>query len=332
VTEIAFPATSKIGTVTIPFERRDAMRFMEGPVLRSALLISLVVVGVACSDGGGSQNGAKVRVVAGFYPLSEAASKVGGDLVDVENLTPPGVEPHDLELTPQEIADIQQADVVLYLGEGFAPAVEQAAAEAQGVSVDLLKGMPLEPGVPEEGEEGPVTDPHVWLDPVLYRRLVDRVEAALAQAVPAGKSTFEANARSFDTELAALDDEYHQGLTGCARNVIVTSHAAFGYLAAQYGLTQEPIAGISPDAEPSAQRLAQLADLVQRDGVTTIFTEELVSPKVAQTLANETGTTTAVLNPLEGLTEQEVAAGQDYVSVMRSNLGILETALGCPPS
>jgi zinc transport system substrate-binding protein len=308
------------------------MRLHAGPVLRSALLLVLVVVGVACSDGGGSESRAKVRVVAGFYPLAEAASKVGGDLVDVENLTPPGVEPHDLELTPQEIADIQQADVVLYLGEGFAPAVEQAAAEAHGVSVDLLKGLPLEPGVPEEGEEGSVTDPHVWLDPVLYQRLVERVEVALTQADPAWKSTFEANARSFQTELAGLDDEYLQRLTGCARNVIVTSHAAFGYLAAQYGLTQEPIAGISPDAEPSAQRLAQLADLVQRDGVTTIFTEELVSPKVAQTLANETGATTAVLNPLEGLTEQEVAAGEDYVSVMRSNLGILETALGCPPS
>ncbi len=268
-------------------------------------------------------------MVAAFYPLAEAASKVGGDPVSVENLTPAGVEPHDLELTPQAIADIQQADVVLYLGEGFAPAIEQAVADASGTTVDLLEGMQLQPGVPE-GDEGSVTDPHVWLDPVLYRDLVDRVEATLAQASPDDASSFEANATSFDAELAALDDEYRRTLSGCDGDVIVTAHAAFGYLADRYGLTQEPIAGISPDAEPSAQRLAELADLVRREGVTTIFTEELVSPEVAETLANETGATTAVLNPLEGLTDQEVAAGEDYVSVMRGNLSILGTALGCP--
>ncbi len=307
---------------------------MRGGAARQAVVVVLALVGVAAvscsSEGAGSADGTKLSIVAGFYPLAEAASKVGGNLVDVENLTPPGVEPHDLELTPNEIADIQDADVVLYLGEGFAPAVEQAAADAQGVTVDLLDGMPLHPGVPEEGQQGPVTDPHIWLDPVLYRKLVDRVEGALSRAVPEDASVFEAKARSFDAELATLDDEYHRGLAGCARTVIVTSHAAFGYLAAQYGLTQEPIAGISPDAEPSAQRLAALANLVRREGVTTIFTEELVSPKVAETLANEAGATTAVLNPLEGLTDQELTAGEDYVSVMRANLAILEKALGCP--
>jgi zinc transport system substrate-binding protein len=284
----------------------------------------------SCSSRSAGANGSLVKVAAGFYPLAEAATKVGGNLVRVENLTPPGVEPHDLELTPQEIADIQEADVVLYLGEGFAPAVEQAVGDAKGVAVDLLRGMPLEPGLPEPGTSGPVSDPHVWLDPVRYRQMVDRVEAALAQARPESASTFHSNAASFDAELAGLDHEYRAGLTGCTRNVIVTSHAAFGYLGARYGLTQEPIAGLSPDAEPSAQRLAQLAELVRRDGVTTIFTEELVSPKVGQTLAQEVGVTTAVLNPLEGLTTQEIAAGQDYASVMRNNLKTLQAALGCP--
>ena len=269
-------------------------------------------------------------VVAGFYPLAEAATKVGGSLVDVRNLTPPGVEPHDLELTPGAIADIQRADVVLYLGHGFAPAVERAVPDAQGIKVDLLEGMPLKPGVPEEGQQGSVTDPHVWLDPVLYQQVVGRIERALARAKPANAATFESNAKAFQAELGSLDEKYGSGLTGCARQVIVTSHAAFGYLSARYGLTQEPIAGISPDAEPSPGRLAQLAQLVKRDGVTTIFTEELVSPKVAETLASEVGVATAVLNPLEGLTKQELAAGQDYVRVMRSNLHTLEQALGCP--
>jgi zinc transport system substrate-binding protein len=332
--EISSTTLAEIGTViillTLPSFGDWAVR--RRVVVDLALAIVVVVAGVSCSSTTGSSDETKLSVVAGFYPLAEAASQVGGDLVDVENLTPPGVEPHDLELTPQEIADIQEADVVLYLGEGFAPAIEAAVADAQGVTVDLLNGMPLQPGEPEEREEGPVTDPHVWLDPVLYRELVNRVEAVLARARPEDASTYEANARSFDAELAALDDEYRRGLTGCARDVIVTSHGAFGYLAAQYGLTQEPIAGLSPDAEPSAQRLADLAALVRREGVTTIFTEELVSHKVAETLADETGVTTAVLNPLEGLTSQQLAAGEDYVSVMKSNLAILEKALGCPAS
>lgn len=296
------------------------------------LAVVLVVATSACSAGSSGGSGGRLRVVAGFYPLAEAATKVGGSLVDVRNLTPPGVEPHDLELTPGAIADIQRADVVLYLGHGFAPAVQGAIADAKGITVDLLQGMPLKPGVPEEGQQGPVTDPHVWLDPVLYQQVVARAERALAQARPADAATFESNAKAFQAELGALDREYRSGLSSCTRKVIVTSHAAFGYLSARYGLTQEPIAGISPDAEPSPGRLAQLAQLVKRDGVTTIFTEELVSPKVAETLAREVGVSTQVLSPLEGLTKQELAAGQDYVSVMRSNLRILDQALGCPAS
>jgi len=297
-------------------------------LLVSVLAVTAIVTG-ACSSGGSNGGDGKLKVVAAFYPLAEAATKVGGDLVDLENLTPPGVEPHDLELTPSRIADIQEADVVLYLGHGFAPALEDAVPDAQGTAVDLLEGLPLRPGVPEEGEEGSVDDPHVWLDPVLYRRVVERIEKAFAQARPDDASTFEANAQSFDAELGRLDQEYRDGLTGCDRDLIVTSHAAFGYLSSTYGLRQEPIAGLAPDAEPSPDRLAELAELVKREGVTTIFTEELVSPKVAETLAREVGVSTAVLNPLEGLTPKEVSAGDDYVSVMRDNLQTLETALGC---
>ena len=300
-------------------------------LLGSVLIVALGAGGAACSsenDGSGSDG--RVSVVAASYPLEEAASKVGGDAVHVQNLTPPGVEPHDLELTPQAIAEIQDADVVLYLGGGFTPAIEEATEDASGAAVDLLDGLALRPGVPEEGEEASAVDPHVWLDPVLYRQVVDRVATALTSASPDDAATFESNADAFDEELGTLDDEYRSGLTGCDRNVIVTAHAAFGHLAEEYGLTQEPISGISPDAEPSAGRLAALADLVRREGVTTIFTEELVSPEVAETLAAETGATTAVLNPIEGLSEEQLAAGEDYVSVMRSNLAVIREALGCP--
>ena len=300
-------------------------------LLGSVLIVAMGATGAACSsENGDSGSDGRVSVVAAFYPLEQAASKVGGDAVDVQNLTPPGVEPHDLELTPQTIAEIQEADVVLYLGGGFTPAIEEATEDASGAVVDLLDGLALRPGVPEEGEEASAVDPHVWLDPVLYRQVVDRVATALTSASPDDAATFESNADAFDEDLGTLDDEYRSGLTGCDRNVIVTAHAAFGYLAEEYGLTQEPISGISPDAEPSAGRLAALADLVRREGVTTIFTEELVSPEVAETLAAETGATTAVLNPIEGLTDEQLAAGEDYVSVMRSNLAVIREALGCP--
>jgi zinc transport system substrate-binding protein len=302
------------------------------PFLRPAglaLIAIVVVAGGACSSAGAGQSVGKLTVVAGFYPLAEAARRVGGGVVDVRNLTPPGVEPHDLELTPNTIAAIQSSDVVLYLGHGFAPAIEQAARDAQGRAVDLLGGLPLRQGISEEGETGSATDPHVWLDPVLYRRMADRIAVVLSHERPEAASTFAANGRSFDAELTKLDQDYRDGFSRCARDLIVTSHAAFGYLSARYHLVQQPISGLSPDAEPSPKRLAQLAQLVRREGVTVIFTEELVSPKVGQTLAREVGVTTQVLNPLEGLTKTEVANGDDYLSVMRKNLKILVMALGC---
>jgi zinc transport system substrate-binding protein len=264
-------------------------------------------------------------VVASFYPLAEAAERVGGDLVSVTNLTPPGVEPHDLELTPGQVEAITTADVVVYLGGGFQPAVEEAVAGAEGIAVDALDAVDTVPAPPEEAEEGLSVDPHVWLDPVRYAAIVDGVAAGLGEAAPDERDTFEANASAFGDELDALDAEFRAGLASCDRNEIVTNHAAFGYLAAAYGLDQVAISGLEPDAEPTPDRLAQLAELVERDGVTTIFTEELLPPDVAQTLADETGAQTSVLFTLEGAPED----GGDYLSLMRENLGKLTTALGC---
>jgi zinc transport system substrate-binding protein len=267
--------------------------------------------------------------VASFYPLAEAAAQVGGANVGVTNLTAPGVEPHDLELTPDQIEAITTADLVLYLGGGFQPAVEDAIGDAQGTVVDLSDGLRDLPVPDTETSPGLTSDPHVWLDPVAYRQLVQRVESALAGVDPSGASTFATNADAFETQLASLDRDYRSGLASCDRSIIVTSHAAFGYLAQRYGLQQEPIAGLSPEAEPDPQRLADLKTLVEQTGVTTVFTEDLVSPKVAETLASETGISTAVLNPLESITPDQLAAGQDYVSIMEQNLDTLRRALGC---
>ena len=295
------------------------------------IAIALAATALLLSGCGSSTSSADegVLVVASFYPLAEAAQRVGGDLVSVENLTPPGVEPHDLELAPDDIETIATADVVLYLGGGFQPAVEDAVDEAgDAVVVNVLDAVDARPAPPGEADELAV-DPHVWLDPVRFERVVEAVAVALGEADPANRSTYEKNAEAYTTELAELDDAFRTGLADCQRTTIVTSHEAFGYLADAYGLTQVAISGLSPEAEPDPRRLAELRDLVEREGVTTIFAEELVSPKVAETLANEAGVEVAVLNPIESLTDAQAEAGEDYVSLMRENLDTLRKALDC---
>jgi zinc transport system substrate-binding protein len=274
----------------------------------AAALVLGLVPGVAAAAS-------KRSVVAAFYPVAYAAQRVGGERVDVTNLTPAGAEPHDLELNPDQIDKILDADLVVDLGQGFQPAVEKAAGERDGPSVSLLR-----PGT---------KDPHIWLDPVRMEGIVRTVQRGLTRVDPKGRAVYARNAQRFLAELAALDTRYAKGLAACTRKVVVTGHEAFGYLAARYGLRQEGVAGLSPDAEPDAKRLGQLADLVKRLGVTVVFTEALVSPRIADTLAREAGVKTETLNPLEGLTDTELHHGANYVSVMDDNLVKLRSALGC---
>lgn len=273
---------------------------------------------------------AKVDVVAAFYPVAYAAERVGGDRVAVTNLTPAGAEPHDLELTPKQVDTILDADVVVLMGRRFQPAVEAAARRADGLTVSLLDELPIDAGAKTVEEDEPTAlDPHVWLDPVLMQDVAREVQAALTKADPKRADAYRRNADSFVAELDALDARYRAGLADCRRTLIVTAHEAFAYLVREYGLRQEGVAGLSPDAEPDPRRLAQLADLAEREGVTVIFTETLVSPRIADTLAREVGVDTDVLNPLEGLSSKQVARGANYVSVMDKNLAKLRSALGC---
>ena len=258
-------------------------------------------------------------MVASFYPAFEAAQRVGDERVAVTNLTPAGAEPHDLELSGDQVDRIEDAAVVLYLGSDFQPGVEEAVERADGEVVDLLSpDMEVVAG-----------DPHFWLDPSLMSKAVDQVRSALVKVDPANAAAYEAGAGAYRAELGRLDQAFRDGLADCERRVIVTAHDAFGYLARRYGLTQEPVAGLSPESEPEPSRLSELAAKVRREGITTIFYETLVSPKVAEALAREAGVATAVLNPLEGLTEEEAQSGESYVSVMRDNLVALRAALGC---
>jgi zinc transport system substrate-binding protein len=286
--------------------------------MRIVLAIATACLAVAAGAGCGATTAQHGRtVVAAFYPLAFAAERIGGPRVTVTNLTPPGAEPHDIELTAREVADLQRADVVLYLSHGFQPAVEEAVDGAKGTKVDALAGLDLHSGV---GDEAGRTDPHVWLDPVLYARVVRRIGAALGD---------QARARALAGRALALDHAYRAGLAQCARRSFVTSHAAFGYLAARYRLHQIPITGIDPESEPSPRTIANLAQLVRREHIRTVFFERLVSPKLAETVAREAGARTAVLDPIEGLTAAEARRGATYFSLMRQNLRELREALGC---
>lgn len=292
-------------------------------------LVMIVSLAGSCSDEAASEDD-RVSVAASFYPLRFVAERLVGGCATVTDLTPPGVEPHDLELTPDAVESIATADVVLYLGGGFQPAIEDATQDAEGRVIDLLAAVSTTPASGEEAEEGLLVDPHVWLDPARFGEIVTATADALAQTDAAGACDVAGAAEDLRSDLAELDDDFRSGLDRCDHDVIVTNHDAFGYLASAFGLRQEAIAGLEPEGEPSAKRLVELKDLVEREGVTTILTEELVSPDVADTLAAEAGVDTAVLFTIEGLTDTEVAAGEDYLSLMRENLQTLRRALGCP--
>jgi zinc transport system substrate-binding protein len=295
----------------------------------------VAVAGVTTGCGGRTSEATadedRPTVVAAFYPLAFAAEAVGGDLVQVENLTPSGVEPHDLELSAGEVRSLSEADLIVFLGKGFQPAVEDVVSSLNGPRIlDVLKEKHLLQSVGGEEHEGEdehdesTIDPHVWLDPSIMGAIVDEVAALLVEINPDHRETYEANAAELNSRLIALDKHFSEGLSSCASRDIVTSHAAFGYLAARYDLNQVSISGIDPEAEPSPGRFAEVARFVQEHDVSTIFFEELVSPEVAETIAAETGARTAMLSPLES----EPESG-NYVDAMEANLAALTEALDC---
>jgi zinc transport system substrate-binding protein len=283
------------------------------PAVITRIVLTLAGLTLAISAGCGGDDagagGSRTDVVAGFYPLAFAAEEIGGGDVEVTNLTPAGAEPHDVELSVRDVERVRSADVVLFLGDGFQPALEEAAASTEGEAVDLLSGL--------DRIEG---DPHVWLDPVRFAEVAERIGAVLGA---------DGGARELAARLGALDVQFRQGLADCERREVVTAHDAFAYLGERYDLELIPIAGVSPEAEPSARDLERVAGLVRGSGATTVFVEPLLSPEVAETVARETGAETAVLDPLEGLTEDALDRGEDYFSVMRANLAALREGLEC---
>jgi zinc transport system substrate-binding protein len=255
----------------------------------------------------------RLFIVASFYPLQFVAGRVGGDRVTVANLVKAGAEPHDLELSPWQMVDIADADLVLYL-RGFQPAVDAAVGEAHAFDVSHAV-TPLTPN-----------DPHIWLDPSRLAAVANAVGDQLSAIDPAHADGYRTRSEALQAQLHALDTEFRAGLKACVRDAIVTSHAAFGYLADRYGLRQVAITGVTPEDEPTPKRLAAAVEVAKRTKATTIFFETLVSAKVARAVADEVGARAEVLDPIEGV---EAGSGDDYFSLMRADLATLRTALGC---
>jgi zinc transport system substrate-binding protein len=293
--------------------------------LLAALPALLLASGCAAftDDSVGLDNG--VQVAAAFYPLQYVAERVAGGDAEVENLTAPGGEPHDLELTIRETAEVAQADLVVY-ERGFQPSVDDAVDEnAEGDVVDAAQVVHLVP-FRDHGVDSGEDDPHFWLDPLLLADLGDAVAGRLSDIDPEHADDYAANAAALRADLERLDREYAAGLAHCERDTVVVSHDAFGYLQ-RYGLRMEAILGLAPDAEPTPADLGRLQDLVRTEGITTVFSESLVSPAVADSLARDTGVASEVLDPIEGLSDE--TSGEDYLSLMRANLRALREANGC---
>ena len=282
------------------------------------LALPLVLSGCSALSEDGSKDG--LQVAAAFYPLQYVASRVAGDQAEVENLTLPGKEPHDLELTVSETARIVEADLVVY-EQGFQPAVDDGIEQnAAGTVLDVTGAADLL----RSGQGNP--DPHFWQDPLRMAAVGDAVAEELAGIDPDHADDFRANAADLRADLEALDAEYAEGLADCDRDTVVVSHDAFGYLA-KYGLRLAPVAGLSPDAEPTPGHLADLQGLIDTEGVTTVFSESLGSPRFTRPLAEDLGLRSEVLDPLEGLASED--DDSDYLSLMRDNLTALQQANGC---
>ena len=282
----------------------------------------------------------KIRAIASFYPIAEFLMQVGGENVKVTNIVPPGIKAHDFEPSPQDIVEIYSAQIFIYHGSGFDPWAEKIAPELKekGVYVvnmtehfDLLKGGKdkhkddYEKNKYKEEE----LDPHIWLDPILAKRKVEIIRDTLKKVDSVNEQEYINNAENYLMILSQLHERFEKGLASCVVRYAVASHAAFNYLAKRYNINFINIAGLSPKEEPSPKRMAEITDLAREKNIRYIFFETLVSPKLAETIAKEIGIETLVLNPIEGLTNEELVAGENYISIMEKNLINLRRALQC---
>jgi len=298
-------------------------------VLFTLLLSFSFLAGCAGNPGGQASSG-KLSVVTSFYPMYDFACKVGGDRVSVTNLTPAGVEPHDWEPSSSDMIKLEKADVFIYNGAGMEHWVDSVLSSLENKKLTVVEASVSAPFLSADAGTNAASasiDPHVWLDPEIAKIEMNTILDAFKTADAENADYFQANFDRYAAEFDKLDEEFSSSLANLPQKNIVVAHNAFGYLCSAYGLVQVPIEGLSADSEPDAARMSTIIDFVKKNNVKVIFFEELVSPKVAETIAKETGSSTAVLNPLEGISAKDQAAGEDYFSVMRANLQALIGAL-----
>lgn len=297
-------------------------------------VLAILMVLTACGNSNsGSSSSKKLKIVTTFYPMYDFTKNVTGDKADIQMLIKAGTEPHDYEPSAKDIAKIEEADVFVYNSDDMETWVSKVLKnidKKKTTVIEASKGIKLLEGVEEEEEEGHhghENDPHVWLSPVLAQKEVANIKAGLEKADKKQKTTYEKNAKTYTKKLKNLDNDFKTGLKGAKNRDFVTQHAAFQYLAKEYNLKQIAIAGLSPDQEPSAKRLAELQKFVKKNHIKIIYFEEVASPKIAKTLANETGAKMEVLSPIEGITAKEQKQGIDYISYMKDNLKALQKTI-----
>lgn len=300
-------------------------RHLIGAVVLAVLVVGGLWTAVTYANQRPTPN--KLRVAASFYPLFAIAQQVGGNLVEVDNITPAGEEPHDYQPTPQQLVQLQQSDILIYNGATFEPWVQSFLKDYSHQAVAASQGIDLLPAY-DTGRSS-ATDPHFWLDPVLAQQMTKTIRDAFITADPEHADRYQQQAGKYISRLQQLDQQFSQGLAHCRVHQVISSHEALRYVAKRYNFNVTSIAGISPDEEPSPAKLAELSKIMRQKRLNTVLFETLVSPRLAGTLAQEVGATTAVFDPVEGLTEQEQAAGQDYISIQQKNLQVLRKAMSC---
>jgi len=302
---------------------------MKKSILMLSAILSVSLLAGCAGTGSDKKDKSMLSVTTSFYPLYDFSVKLGGDKATVTNLTPSGVEPHDWEPSSNDMITLENADILVYNGSGMESWTDSALSALNNpdlIVVEASKGLSDLTAADEDGS-GTSADPHVWLDPEYAKAQMKAILDAYIKADPENESYYQANYDKYAVEFDLLDSEFEEALSGLTQKNIVVAHDAFGYLCRAYGLTQMPIEGLSADSEPSSARMSEIIDFVRKNNVKVIFFEELVSPKVAEVIAKETGTVTAVLNPLEGITSDQQKAGEDYFSIMRENLATLITSL-----
>ena len=305
---------------------------MNRKILASVALLAIVVVGIFFAVRQNSTttgNNDKLQVVASYYPLYDFVKNVGKDKVSVTNMTPAGSEPHDYEPSAKALAEAQKAPVFVYNGGHMEPWTNGFLHDYKNTAVKAGNGINLLSAEAEDSPAETVQDPHFWLDPVLAQKIVDNIRDGLSKADPTNKEFYTKNADSYKAQLVTLDTAFRNGLSQCSLHTIISSHDAFSYLGKRYNLDIVSIAGLSPEEEPSAAKLAELSRLIKDKGINYVFFESLVSPRLADTIAAETGANTLVFDPIEGLTDADQKQGKNYLSVQRENLDNLQTALAC---